>query len=1044
MAGDSMEVLGIDPEKFASYPDTPRAGQKAPARAAPAPVVKASDSMDVLGIDPAKFAAYPDTPAPPKPEYPVKPGQMSGMSANLGAGLKRGVIGALSFPIDTPVNFLAGLPQAAYHAVTDPGDKQPFQPTEFRPAQRALEWLGGSPSQVVPASQDEALANKAAEGVGAMLTGNRLMSTAKPALALEAIGGAAGGAAGELAQEAVPERWKPAAEMLGNMGASVATMGGLQTAGQLGRTIWRPIARAGIGPKQDAGGQRVTGEQLKTSVGAVREALDEPAEARLMQAGRDEATAQGIEKQLETDPNNPALQTRLNALRETREQPLPGLQRTTAQVVQSPEMTAMDKAYRAGAGTQFIERAKKQATAMNNTIQDLEPTSANPASVGQRFIAIQDAMETAGQQQIAGARDVVTGRTDALGGQGQWSEYGGRMQGDLQARLDPVHAQTRALWDAVDPDRTWRLPANTLPEQSRALLEKISPTAKTDEQEIGILNRAAALSPVVPFREISQMRVDANAAMKRLNADPGMDTNVQRLTLLKQYLDQTISDAMDGRQAAEARSVAAGRMDEAATMKARLEQWQERQRAAADEQASVGVGNNSRGSAGQEPGAQANGDAGVAGTMRSPGNGPTGNAGTQGVPRANGSAPEAVNVGPEHIEQYRAAVAATRAEKQEYAQGGVGDILRRQGDDYRVQAGNAAAKIFTRGRNEPAEVEHYIRAVGGPEAAAEVGTNVLTKELRDAHIVRPDGTIDNNRFVPWIAKRQDTINQFPGLAERFRTVSDAQMTLDQAQAAFKRQTREFEQSAAGSFIRDDPHVAVGKAFASGNSAATFRGLTDAVRGHSEAEAGLKRAVVDYITKRFSGATPAEGDRNFLKSDGFQRFISMHGDALKTLFGGQGRQNLEAVAAELRRWAEMTTALPGSDTAQKYAAMRKHGMAPHDAGHSTLSIILAEHGGEQLGHLMEAGASATAGLGAGAIGGTWLINNFKRAGIETRNDLIGEMLLNPALFRELKARVDAKGITPALATRIARTLQGTVLSNTVQDDGRRRRSQESKQ
>jgi len=815
-----------------------------------------------------------------------------------------------------------------------------------------------------------------------------------------------GGIGSELAEEAAPDAWKPVAATAGGIiggglageGANAVARGAQAVGDQAGQMGFsRPKILGGEG-QQTIGGVKASPTQVQAAGKQVTSALGD----------------QGVQN--------------LNAGAGT-EELVPGSQPTTAQVAMTPGAATLEKAHRTATPEPFLARQAEQNSARLGQVQGLAPANAQPGAVGQFFQQQLNALDQQGQQAVQQARTGVQQSTEALGGTQTPGAYGEQARAALQAAKDPVHAQTQALWRAVDPNGTWALPAGQARDTAGQLIKEVSPTAQTDAQESALLQRAAQMPDVVKFGDLGDMRADTNAALRRLSGTPGYEPNVRRLTLLKQSIDNSISDALDGRVAQEAQAVAAGQMPASKTLQQQVQDWYASRNAAAGSNAQGGgtsASANPQGGFAASPGVS--GAAGQAG-------GRSGN--VAGAPNLPGqSQPLEPNLAPEHAAAYRAAVNATREEKQTFGQGGVGQVLRpgRNGEDFAVQSGAVPRKIFTGGPTEPQEVQRFIEAVGGPDKAADIGRETLANELRQSSIIGQDGTLDPNKFARWQAKRQATIQQFPGLGDQFANAETAQRTLDDAMATHKAALDDFQKSAAAKFINNDPAKAVQQAFSSGNPAATFTQLVRQVRGNADAEAGLKRAVVDYITEKTRSATPANSTEDFQKVATFRNFIRQNNGALKALFGGQGVQNLDMVAADLRRAATLQQqAIPGSQTTPNSMNVAKHSLIKHaKEGAPSIMMLLGEQMGEHLhGGLMGmAGGAFIGGVVLPKFAG--LISSMRQAGIDNVNTLVREAMLHPQLARELVAKTQASN-SATIAQRLARAIQATVLAQPAQQE-----------
>jgi hypothetical protein len=384
-------------------------------------------------------------------------------------------------------------------------------------------------------------------------------------------------------------------------------------------------------------------------------------------------------------------------------------------------------------------------------------------------------------------------------------------------------------------------------------------------------------------------------------------------------------------------------------------------------------------------------------------------------------------------DRYAAARNATRENKQTFRTGRVGDVLQggQQGAAYRVVDADLARRFFSGQPREASDVAAYIAAVGGRPEALDAARNFLVSDLREKGIIQADGTLKPEPFARWQAQRGRSIDLFPELKPQFAKLADAQRILDETVATHEQAVKAFQTGVAKDFLKgDDPLVAVRKAFGTGNPPETFAQLTRLVAGNPDAAAGLKRAVTEFILDKFSSTAPAgASDIDFLKADGFQRFLRTNKRALRTIYGGQGVQNLEAVGAALRRAAQRTAVTPGSPTHQKFSNAAKHGFGLQQGIHLTALTMIGEQLGEILAHV--GGEHELVGklVGAGIGAGTYLVHALKQSGIKTTQDLITQAMLHPDVARELLQRVPANGkIGPVWQRRIAANLLATLASD----------------
>jgi hypothetical protein len=415
--------------------------------------------------------------------------------------------------------------------------------------------------------------------------------------------------------------------------------------------------------------------------------------------------------------------------------------------------------------------------------------------------------------------------------------------------------------------------------------------------------------------------------------------------------------------------------------------------------------------------------AGVYGTVRSAGEQAGGIAGN---PSLQGQAqpPLTPNFNQAAADAYAAARQATLERKQTYRAGSVGRILRPGpgGQDYAVPDANVTGQFLTGRPDEAGRVAAFTSAAGN--GSHELMRDALVADLRRSGIVQQDGTLKSSAsFADWQRRRADTIRQFPGLGDQFANAAAAQRALNDATASHEAALADFQKSAAASFIKDDPMVAVRRAFGSSNPSEAFGNIVVQVRGNADAEAGLKRAVVDYVLDRMTSTRAATDTEDFLKADAFRRWLRPNAGALKKVFGGQGVQNLDAVAADMRRGAYSGVSAGGSPTATYANAVKRRNLVPGGHGGEAVATSMLAVLGEQLGeHVAGHGLIGAAALPAAGIA----VHALRQAGVRTLNDLERMAMLHPNVGRELLARVgpDAK-VSPVRQRRLAMAISAAL-------------------
>lgn len=840
---------------------------------------------------------------------------------------------------------------------------------------------------------------------------------------LPAAVGAGGAVAGDLAAQTAPDWLKPAAELAGNVAGGAGVAGsavGLRAGGNL---IARKAGEIGIGGKKDFGGVGATGAQANAVGNRLASNIGPEGRQAIERATDAEQQSRALEQTLADPATTPAdrqvAQQQLQGIQGRRINLVPGSNPTTAQIAQTAGAAALEKQSRLTHGPEFEEAAKTQNNARVGAIQNLEPTGANPASVGGLFAQRLQQLDQIGQHQIGQAARGRDSAVYASGGTAPIAQYGAKIRETLQSAEDPVHQAASAAFRAVDPNGSWTIQSAPLKDVASKLAIEVSPTAKTDAQTNALLARGMSQPAVIPFSALSQMRADANDGLARLMRTGDAPSEVRRLTLFKQGIDQTIAKAVDDHAAIDPALV---------TRLHGVIGGQGPAPPVGGVRPGVSGGGGEPSGSGQPVGGYGAGQRGPAGAT---GADTLAAEAADWVKRGGGpapaSSPPAVpNFGAEEAGKYQSAVTGWRDYMQRYHQGGVGDVLKKSDQGFKVQEGNVAAKIFTGGPTEPAQVAHFIEAIGGPDKAVEIGRNVLANDLRTKGIIKPDGTVDANRLSLWNRNRQGTLQQFPGLANHFASVETAQRTLNDVTATHKAAVEAFNKSAAASFIHDDPLRAVGKAFSSSNPTETFRQLAAGVRGTTAAEAGLKRGVVDYISQRFKSATPSSDGIDFLQPGGFRKWVDTNKGPLRILFGGQGMQDLQMVAADLRRAAEGPKAIAGSQTTPLLANAKRLGASAVSHGGAPVGLSMLALLGEHMGEAATGHGLIGAGL---AAGGGMLLNALRQSGIHTMEHLTAEAMLHPQLARTLMERATAqKALSAATQRRIAVALQGALLAD----------------
>lgn len=931
------------------------------------------------------FDAMPDVqqPAPAQQQQPTdtRP-SLSGMAGNLAAGgnealaagfgspvdaatwlLNKGLGGLNIPPIEHPIGGSASIRQAMGLVGANP-ENFPAR----APAEQVMRATGRGIGSILPMMAGGAGLAAAAPGTVAGNVGRQL---ATMPLGGSVIAGASGGATGEVAKQNVSEPYKPLAEFGGNIiGGMAPTLMGAAAGRALGPAA--QTARNFLATMMPGGRQRLAGEQI---IGAA----SDPSQFR---AGL--ANAQEL---------------------------VPGSQPTTFQATGDQGVGQLERAARTRNAEPFAQRAVEQNAARNQAVEALQPQG-NAGAVGSLFRQQLADLEARGQAATNQARAEVAGATAALGGEESSTAYGAAAREKLAANNAAAKAQESALWNSIDPTGKAGIDATPFQEGVDAITSGRAASAKDiSGEEAAILDTVKVWPRIQSLAEVRAMRSRISDAIRAEIRAGGTTESavVRRLMGYKDALDGALESALDRQDFAEQQAVAKGTLSFQDTLQAQRSQWlAERDARTA---AQTGTGRRGGSGPGNGPGVGSVASSGAPRTAQSADRTPSQPPGTQGVPS------ETRPLTPDELSRYKTARQATVERKDTYRQGPVGKVLAPgENAGFRVSEANVGSKLWRAGPEGAEAIKAYVKAGGDP--AILQGHAVAS--LREAGIIQPDGTVDAARFGRWQTRYQSAIDELPGgLANKFATAQKAQQTLDDTMAAHAQAVRDFEHGAARNFLNDDPAVAVRKAFAAGNPGEEFGKLAQMVKGNPDAEAGLRRAVVDHIQNEIRNAST-----DFYKPEIFQRFVRRNITPLKVLFGGQGANNLEMVAADLRRTQQQVltkAGTAGSDTAQNLALAAKHGGAKH----SVLSWLMTV-GGPILGeHVVEAvGGHPVAGIALGAIPA--MASALRQRGIAKLNELVDEAMLNPDLARELVSKVSGPPsltLQKRLASRLVATLPG---------------------
>lgn len=530
-------------------------------------------------------------------DFPVAPVERrgKGLAANVGAGTSDVVASTLGAPVDV-VTGAANLGLRGFHAGAGVlnkivgGQSPPPEAPQIHGAiggsdffRSAQGLIGADPRTVAPANRAERVARGVGEGAaGAVIpwAGARALPamTGIPGAVQHAFGagsagaqagiGAGSGGAGVVAEEAVPDPWKPLANFGGQVagGAVAAATGAALGAGA---SAVRGAVRNQVAPFTRAGQERLARERVTaaiTDMPEVRVTLGKPpaelvpgSEATPYQLTGDPGLGtleRGVSRDARYAPEFAELRADQNAARVAS---IEG-QKPPADVSQigswfRQQLTDLTAAHEADitTATAAARGAVDRSGAVTTPHQAGGVVRQGVESTRAPEIAQSDAALAAAQRQ---AEDVTAG----LGGSPDQTVqgHGARMRGaaptedaagsGLEGVRKPARDAAGRLFDAIDPDGRLALDVSDVGRTARELMASLNTRmgGKLHPEEADVLPSAAALRGVELFSDLRELRTNVGAAMREIAEKPGRESPAyRRMTILQQSIDDAMVKAVD-------------------------------------------------------------------------------------------------------------------------------------------------------------------------------------------------------------------------------------------------------------------------------------------------------------------------------------------------------------------------------------------------------------------------------------------------------------------------------------------------------------------
>jgi hypothetical protein len=378
------------------------------------------------------------------------------------------------------------------------------------------------------------------------------------------------------------------------------------------------------------------------------------------------------------------------------------------------------------------------------------------------------------------------------------------------------------------------------------------------------------------------------------------------------------------------------------------------------------------------------------------------------------------------LDRLREARGATRERVATFDNSTLAPIRRRPATTSPYTMGPAAVpqRIFFPGAKSADAIATYRRAVGD-EQAMSVLSDYIVDRLRK-HAMRADGTLDPVKVAGFQRSHADALRAFPELNARFGGAANAssKIPLEEAakSSAVKQATKAAEDAIAAQAAQrkqqldaaqkgalgrlmgvDDPADVVrvvGGIFSRQDAVNEMGRLRSAIGDNKQAQEGLRKSIVDFVSDRFISNTAAgTSDQNLIKADGFQTFVKRNQNALAVAgFKADEIKVLQDISDDLRQANQSISAvrLPGaSNTAQDVFAA-KIGDTPS----SLLTKIIGA--GAASGGLSTLALGPILGIPVGVA--TSLVTAMRQAGLEQIDDIVKDAMLNPDRARLLLQKV----------------------------------------
>jgi len=815
--------------------------------------------------------------------------------------------------------------------------------------------------------------------------------------------GGAGGAGATLGMEVAPEPLKPLAAVLG------ALVGGVGT-DLVGQGVVR-TAR---------GAAKKTGEFFDPMRG---DAGIERAAGRRVAAGLDATPEEAIA----TIDAAPA--------------PISGARPTLAQATGDRGAATMERAASRADPVKFEERAAEQEAAHVDFLRRVQRTGGaedmapaitrHTERVDELVAAHNDRVhelltkidDVAQRRTQAIAEDMSTGRRDPV-------NAGEEMRGLLGVEREARRKVEGALHEAIDPDGTLVTKTNSLRDTYKRMNTRRAALAKPiTGEEKDIIDAVGALEPTASYMELAALKTRIGDEMRLEAREKGKTAKWGRLSQYAKAVANDLRAPAVARAKEEAAAVKAGTLAPEDTFVAKIRTINDEldRNAASFGTLDDGTGALSAGpppTGPRNPGAAGQGGNGFSYATSGaavPGQDGGGIGSREAMDLLGG--PEAV-VDPDVAARLAAADAATIDRVNTFDNKTLKPILARPSaaNPFTMPASEVPKKIFQKGPAGGETMTQYRAAVGDVQALPVIEGYAIDDMARFA--MREDGTLDPKKVATWRSNHAEALRSFPALDARLANATTAIETAGAVAKARRAKVTKAQKSIASKLAATaDPWklggatepgeitTIVGKIFDRADSVKQMQQLRRALKGDKDANAGLRKAIVDHIMAKAVKDATGLGDET-LSATRLRDFLDENEATLVAAgFTNPEIQSMKALADEAARAAVVAkSARPEEGGAQ--AAVQnilKFGTGPNATPASLFLRMAVQSAGHSVVPFLFGGPL----VGLASLIGAGAVNAMRAKGLQSVDELFREALLDPALARKLLAKVNARNLKPVV-------------------------------